>query len=101
VGSDAPAMAAPRTRRRHAGHSWSWAVGQFRKAAPFGMSGATDLALVNLPVLLVSIFVSDRVAVAQWALTRVAAGLVRAICVQATLPLAAELGHDHALGLNE
>jgi O-antigen/teichoic acid export membrane protein len=98
---DAPRMVASLGLRRHAGHSWSWAVGQFRKAAPFGMSGATDLALVNLPVLLVSIFVSDRVAVAQWALTRVAAGLVRALCVQATLPLAAELGHDYALSLKD
>ncbi len=96
---------APRTvmsrRGRRAGHSWSWVAGQFRKAAPFGVSGATDLALVNLPVLLVSVFVSDRVAVAQWALTRVAAGLVRALCVQATLPIAAELGHDYALNLKD
>lgn len=97
---DAPRRVVP-LRGRRAGHSWSWMVGQFRKAAPFGVSGATDLALVNLPVLLVSVFVSDRVAVAQWALTRVAAGLVRALCVQATLPLAAELGHDHALGLKD
>jgi O-antigen/teichoic acid export membrane protein len=84
-----------------ASRSWLWAAGQFRKAAPFAVSGATDLALVNLPVLLVSVFVSDRVAVAQWGLTRVAAGLVRALCVQTTLPLAAELGHDYALGLND
>jgi len=97
---DAPRMVAS-LRWRRASHSWSWVVGQFSKAAPFGVSGATDLALVNLPVLLVSVFVSDRVAVAQWALTRVAAGLVRALCVQATLPLAAELGHDHALGLKD
>ena len=54
-----------------------------------------------LPVLLVSAFVSDRVAVAQWGLTRVAAGLLRTLCVQATLPLAAELGHDYAVGLKE
>lgn len=97
---DAPRMVAP-LRGRHTAHSWSWAVGQFRKAAPFGVSSATDLALVNLPVLLVSVFVSDRIAVAQWALTRVAAGLVRALCLQATLPLAAELGHDYALNLKD
>ena len=54
-----------------------------------------------MPVLLVSAFVSDRVAVAQWGLTRVVAGLLRALCIQATLPLAAELGHDHAVGLKE
>jgi O-antigen/teichoic acid export membrane protein len=81
--------------------SWRWVVGQFRKAAPFAVAGAAELALLNLPVLLVSALVSDRVAVAQWGLTRVVAGLLRAICVQATLPLAAELGHDYALGLNE
>ncbi len=97
---DAPRMVAS-LRGRRAAHRWSWVAGQFRKAAPFGLSGATDLALVNLPVLLVSVFVSDRVAVAQWALTRVAAGLVRALCVQATLPLAAELGHDYALNLKD
>jgi O-antigen/teichoic acid export membrane protein len=54
--------------------------------------------LQNLPVLLISAIVIDRVAVAQWGLTRVTAGLVRAVCVQATLPLAAELGHDRAIG---
>jgi O-antigen/teichoic acid export membrane protein len=42
--------------------------------------------------------VSDRVAVAQWGLTRVVAGLLRVLCVQTTLPLAAELGHDYAVG---
>ncbi len=84
-----------------ASHSWLWIVGQFRKAAPFAVAGATDLALLNLPVLLVSVFVTDRVAVAQWGLTRVVAGLLRALCVQTTLPLAAELGHDHAVGLKD
>ena len=29
------------------------------------------------------------------------AGLVRALCVQATLPLAAELGHDYAIGATQ
>jgi len=76
-----------------AGASDSFAV-----AFPFGVAGATELALVNAPVLLVSAFVSERMAVAQWGLTRVIAGLVRTLCVQATLPLAAELGHDHAIG---
>ena len=51
--------------------------------------------------LLVSALVSDRMAVAQWGLTRVVAGLLRALCLQTTLPLAAELGHDHATGARE
>ena len=76
-----------------------WVLGQFRIGIPFAVAGATELALLNLPVLLVSAFVSDRVAVTQWGLTRVVAGLLRVLCVQATLPLAAELGHDYAVGL--
>jgi len=78
--------------------SWRWVIGQFRMAFPFAVAGATDLVLANAPVLLVSAFVSDRMAVAQWGLTRVVAGLLRALCLQTTLPLAAELGHDHAVG---
>jgi hypothetical protein len=81
--------------------SWPWIVGQFRNGLPFAVAGATDLALINLPVLLVSALVSDRVAVAQWGLTRVVAGLLRGLCIQTTLPLAAELGHDYAVGANE
>jgi O-antigen/teichoic acid export membrane protein len=81
--------------------SWPWVIGQFRNGVPFAVAGATELALVNLPILMVSAFVSDRVAVAQWGLTRVVAGLLRALCVQATLPLAAELGHDYAVGEKE
>jgi O-antigen/teichoic acid export membrane protein len=82
-------------------HSWSWIAGQFGNAAPFAVAGATELALLNLPVLLVSALVSDRVAVAQWGLSRVIAGLLRSLCVQTTLPLAAELGHDYAVGQRE
>ncbi|MBR1120149.1 hypothetical protein JQ628_01390 [Bradyrhizobium lablabi] len=81
--------------------SWRWIAGQFRRAFPFAVAGGTEIALLNLPVLLVSVFVSDRVAVAQWGLTRVIAGLVRALCVQATLPLTAELGHDYAIGAQD
>lgn len=81
--------------------SWTWIVGQFGNAAPFAVAGATELALLNLPVLLVSAFTADRVAVAQWGLTRVIAGLLRALSFQTTLPLAAELGHDYALGLTD
>jgi len=88
----------PFLRGVRGGNSPRWIVGQFRKAAPFGLAGATELALLNLPVMLVSALVSDRVAVAQWGLTRVVAGLLRALCLQTTLPLAAELGHDHAVG---
>ncbi len=91
----------PFLRQGRAVHSWSWTFGQFRKAAPFAVAGATELALVNLPVLLVSALVSDRIAVAQWGLTRIVAGLLRTLCVQTTLPLAAELGHDYAVGLKE
>jgi O-antigen/teichoic acid export membrane protein len=97
---DAPGMF-PFLRRIRATHSWPWIIGQFRKAAPFAVAGATELALVNLPVLLVSAFVSNRMAVAQWGLTRIAAGLLRTLCVQTTLPLAAELGHDYAVGLKD
>ncbi len=78
-----------------------WVLGQFRNAAPFAVAGAAELALLNMPVLLVSTLVSDRVAVAQWGLTRVVAGLLRMLCIQTTLPLAAELGHDYAVGLQE
>jgi O-antigen/teichoic acid export membrane protein len=97
---DAPGLF-PFLRRARARHSWSWIAGQFRRAAPFAVAGATEVALLNLPVLLVSAFVSDRVAVAQWGLTRVAAGLLRLLSIQTTLPLAAELGHDYAVGLKE
>ena len=60
-------------------------IGQFRRASPFAVAGGTEIALQNLPVLLVSAIVTDRVAVAQWGLTRVVAGLVRAMCLQLTL----------------
>jgi O-antigen/teichoic acid export membrane protein len=81
--------------------SWRWIVVQFRRAFPFAIANATEMALLYSPLLLVSAFVSDRVAVAQWGLTRVITGLVRMLCYQVTLPLAAELGHDHAVGLKE
>ena len=97
---DAPRLF-PFLRGVRAQPSWRWIVGQFRKAAPFAVAGATELALINLPVLLVSAFVVDRVAVAQWGLTRVIAGLLRSLCVQTTLPIAAELGHDYAVGLKD
>jgi O-antigen/teichoic acid export membrane protein len=89
----------PFLRSARARNSWPWIVGQFRKAAPFAVASGTELALLNAPVLLVSAFVIDRVAVAQWALTRVVAGLLRLLSFQTALPLAAELGHDYAVGL--
>ncbi len=81
--------------------SWRWSIGQLVRGFPFALAGTTELALANAPVLLVSALVADRVAVAQWGLTRVIAGLVRMLCVQAMLPLAAELGHDYAVGDKE
>jgi O-antigen/teichoic acid export membrane protein len=88
-------------RHRRARHSMRWSFGQLQKSAAFGVVAAAEIALVNLPVMLVSALVPDRIAVAQWGLTRVVAGLLRALCVQTTLPLAAELGHDHAIGDND
>src|SRR5207237_9938808 len=52
----------PSRRRRFARPSWRWSMGQFARAAPFAVASVTELALVNLPVLLVSAFVADRVA---------------------------------------
>jgi O-antigen/teichoic acid export membrane protein len=100
VAIDAPRLF-PFLRAKRGRQSWYWSIGQFRHAFPFAVAGATEMALLYAPVLLVSAFVSDRVAVAQWGLTRVIAGLLRALCYQTTLPLAAELGHDHAVGRKE
>ncbi len=88
-------------RRSRMGWSRRWIAGQFRRAFPFAIAGSTEIVLQNLPVLIVSAFVVERVAVAQWGLTRVVAGLVRALCVQATLPISAELGHDRAIGAKD
>jgi O-antigen/teichoic acid export membrane protein len=104
VAFDAPRLF-PFLRRTGRPHSRSpslrWSIGQFGRALPFAVANITELALINVPVLLVSALVSNRVAVAQWGLTRVIASLVRGLCLQATLPLAAELGHDHAIGDKE
>jgi O-antigen/teichoic acid export membrane protein len=94
---DAPRLF-PFLRKGHATPSARWMVEQFRRSIPFGIAAATELALANAPVLLVSAFVADRMAVVQWGLTRIVAGLVRALCTQATLPVAAELGQDYAGG---
>lgn len=86
-----------RRRRR----SFRWDVGQLSHSLPFAAGSFTELALVNMPVLLVSSLVVDRIAVAQWGLTRVIATLLRGLCQQVSMPLAAELGHDHAIGDND
>ncbi|MGY3367683.1 O-antigen/teichoic acid export membrane protein [Bradyrhizobium sp. GM2.4] len=104
VAIDAPRLF-PFLRRKQAPVSWRlfwrWTGGQFRLAFPFAVANLTELALLNAPVLLVSGFLVDRIAVAQWGLTRVVVGLLRGLCVQVSLPLAAELGHDYAIGDKE
>lgn len=104
IGIDAPRLY-PFLHRGEAGRprkrSWRWGIGQFGLALPFAAGSITELALVNLPVLLVSSLVVDRIAVAQWGLTRVIATLLRGLCQQASMPLAAELGHDYAIGDKE
>jgi O-antigen/teichoic acid export membrane protein len=97
---DAPRLF-PFLRGARVRHSMRWVIGQFQNAIPYGVAGAAELALFSMPVLLVSALVSDRVAVAQWGLTRVVAAFLRALCIQTTLPLAAELGHDYAAGLQD
>jgi O-antigen/teichoic acid export membrane protein len=81
--------------------SWRWTVGQFVGAFPFAIMNFAEAGLTYISVLLIGVFVSDRIAIAQWGLTRTIVGLVRGLCVQITLPLAAELGHDHAIGARE
>jgi O-antigen/teichoic acid export membrane protein len=81
--------------------SWRWAVCQFGGAFPFAVMNFAEVGLTYISVLLIGVFVSDRIAIAQWGLTRTIAGLLRGLCVQITLPLAAELGHDHAIGARD
>lgn len=81
--------------------SWRWSIRQFGLAFPFAVANVAELMLVNVPVLLVSALVVDRVAVLQWGLTRVITSFVRGVCTQVTLPLAAELGHDYVIGDKE
>jgi O-antigen/teichoic acid export membrane protein len=81
--------------------SWRWTIGQFVGAFPFAIVNFAEAGLSYLSVLLIGIFVSDRIAIAQWGLTRTIASLLRGLCIQITLPLAAELGHDHAIGARE
>jgi O-antigen/teichoic acid export membrane protein len=81
--------------------SWRWTVGQFVGAFPFAVMNFAEVGLTYISVLLIGVFVSDRIAIAQWGLTRTIAGLLRGLGVQMTLPLAAELGHDHAIGARD
>jgi O-antigen/teichoic acid export membrane protein len=81
--------------------SWRWSGAQLAGAFPFGVMNFAEAGLTYLSVLLIGIFVSDRMAIAQWGLTRTIASLLRGLCTQLTLPLAAELGHDHAIGARE
>jgi O-antigen/teichoic acid export membrane protein len=81
--------------------SWRWTVGQFIGAFPFAVMNFAEAGLTYISVLLIGVFVSDRIAIAQWGLTRTIVNLLRGLCVQMTLPLAAELGHDHAVGAKD
>ena len=81
--------------------SLRWTAGQFVGAFPFAVMSFGEVGLSYFSVLLIGVFVSDRVAIAQWGLTRTIAGLLRGVCYQMTLPLAAELGHDHAIGARD
>lgn len=81
--------------------SWRWTVGQFAGAFPFAVMNFAEVGLTYISVLLIGVFVSDRIAIAQWGLTRTIVGLLRGLCIQLTLPLASELGHDHAVGARD
>lgn len=94
---DAPRQL-PFLKRGRAVASFRWTAGQFRLALPFAVANLTEIALANAPMLLVSAMVADRVAVAQWGLIRVISSFLRGICIQMTLPIGAELGHDFAIG---
>jgi O-antigen/teichoic acid export membrane protein len=81
--------------------SWRWTAGQFVGAFPFAVMNFAEVGLTYLSVLMIGALVSDRIAIAQWGLTRTIAGLLRGLGLQMTLPLAAELGHDHAIGARD
>lgn len=81
--------------------SWRWTVVQFVGAFPFAVMNFAETGLTYISVLLIGVFVSDRIAIAQWGLTRAIVGLLRGLCYQMTLSLAAELGHDYAINARE
>jgi O-antigen/teichoic acid export membrane protein len=78
-----------------------WAFAQLVGALPFSVTNFVELGLSYLSVLLIGFFVTDRIAIAQWSLTRTIVNLLRQLSYQTTLPLAAELGHDHAIGARD
>jgi O-antigen/teichoic acid export membrane protein len=81
--------------------SLRWAFAQLVGALPFSVTNFVELGLSYLSVLLIGFFVTDRIAIAQWSLTRTIVNLLRQVSYQTTLPLAAELGHDHAIGARD
>jgi O-antigen/teichoic acid export membrane protein len=81
--------------------SLRWALAQLTGALPFSITNFVELGLSYLSVLLIGFFISDRIAIAQWSLTRTIVNLLRQVSYQTTLPLAAELGHDHAIGARD
>jgi O-antigen/teichoic acid export membrane protein len=83
------------------GISPRWAFAQLAGALPFSVTNFVELGLGYLSVLLIGFFVSDRIAIAQWSLTRTIVNLMRQVSYQASLPLAAELGHDLAIGARD
>jgi O-antigen/teichoic acid export membrane protein len=87
--------------RLRGGISPRWALAQLVGALPFSVANFVELGLSYLSVLLIGFFVSDRIAIAQWSLTRTIVNLLRQVSYQASLPLAAELGHDHAIGARD
>jgi O-antigen/teichoic acid export membrane protein len=76
-------------------------LAQLTGALPFSVTNFVELGLSYLSVLLIGFFISDRIAIAQWSLTRTIVNLLRQVSYQTTLPLAAELGHDHAIGARD
>jgi O-antigen/teichoic acid export membrane protein len=87
--------------RVRGGISLRWSIAQIVGALPFSVTNFVELGLSYLSVLLIGFFVTDRIAIAQWSLTRTIVNLLRQVSYQTTLPLAAELGHDHATGARD
>jgi O-antigen/teichoic acid export membrane protein len=81
--------------------SLRWSLAQLTGALPFSVANFVELGLSYLSVLLIGFFVTDRLAIAQWSLTRTIVNLLRQVAYQTTLPLAAELGHDLAIGARD
>jgi O-antigen/teichoic acid export membrane protein len=91
----------PFLRASFRGPPWRWIAAQFGGAVPFSVANIAEFGLSYLSVMLIGIFISDRIAIAQWSLTRTIVNLLRQVGFQATLPLAAELGHDRAIGAQD